>query len=43
MEDDESKYDIENRHLQELIDSCIHASSRQFFAYIRRILGLLVI
>lgn len=37
--DDESKYDIEDRFLQELIDSCIHASSGQFSSYIRRILG----
>lgn len=39
VEDEESKYDIEDRFLQELIDSCIHASSGQFSAYIRRILG----
>lgn len=39
VEDEESKYDIENRFLQELIDSCIHSSSGQFSSYIRRILG----
>ncbi|XP_074377959.1 uncharacterized protein LOC141719474 isoform X2 [Apium graveolens] len=39
VEDEESMYDIEDRFLQELIDSCIHASSGQFSAYIRRILG----
>lgn len=39
VEDEESKYDIEIRFLQELIDSCIHASSEQFSASIRRILG----